>query len=112
MNETAKPTYFSFLLCDHGEIVNLYFNGMPLGTIKAGVFHPHEFTTPDGGKRTITINDLPEPCRFKDWAELAEHVVVATVRLGVALTPKEDRKIPRENLSCPGLSDIEPDEPT
>lgn len=62
--------YYSFLICVHPTQVDIYYCGMPLGKIENGQFIIHEFLNPDTTKRTLTLQDLPNPCPFNSIDEL------------------------------------------
>lgn len=67
--------YFSFLLCVRDSGVDIYYNGIPIGVIKNGEFKIHQFIMPDGEKKDLTINNLPEPCEFKSLEELKNCII-------------------------------------
>lgn len=48
--------YTSFLVCIHDSIINLYVEGLPIGTIQNGKFQVHHLTLPDGTKKPVEIN--------------------------------------------------------
>lgn len=84
--------YFSFLICSHPAdesseprkpvLINLYYSGIPIGIISDGLFAPHVFINPvNGSRKTITINDLPNPCPFKGFAELKAAVISAVSKI-------------------------------
>lgn len=66
--------YFSFLICDHGEIVNLYYNGIPLGTITDGEFKARE---------GLQMENLPQPCPFKTRDDLVDRIYQHLRRLQI-----------------------------
>lgn len=49
--------YHSFLVCFHPGHTDIYFNGLPIGVIRADVFTIHEHTMPDGTKIPAKIPD-------------------------------------------------------
>jgi hypothetical protein len=80
--------YFSFLICSRSHIVQLYFNGRPIGEIKGNSFQAHEFTLLDGSKKTITINEITEPFPFKDIEELKSYLIEAIQSIKLAEIPE------------------------
>jgi hypothetical protein len=73
----AAPEYFSFLLCFHAGVTNVYYNGRPVGVIRGGKFEVHQFVMPDQTTRPLTVKDLGDPCPFKSIDDLKEHVIAA-----------------------------------
>lgn len=67
-------SYYSFLLCVHPGHADLYYTGIPLGQIRDGVFIPHQLNAAGGGKRELTIRDLPDPCPFQTMDQLREAI--------------------------------------
>lgn len=64
-------SYYSFLVCAHPEHVDLYYCGMPLGSITAHGFELHQFlNSATGTRRPLTLDDLPHPCPFETVEEL------------------------------------------
>ncbi len=76
-------TYFSFLICRHPKQIDIYYNGVPLGLIREGVFVPHQFKLLDGTGRSVGLNQLPEPCPFNSVDELKAELsqIVSTIQL-------------------------------
>lgn len=50
-----KP-YTSFLICFHGDITNVYQEGLPLGVIRDGKFEVHKHTMPNGDKIPVELD--------------------------------------------------------
>ena len=79
----SQFNYFSFLICNHsnGEVVNFYYNGIPLGVCTHG-----DYARATHGPQAlpIGIQQLPGPCPFKTGAELkAElHRLIDTMEFG------------------------------
>ena len=80
-----KSPYFSFLLCSHesGALINVYVNGMPMGTIRAGVFEPHGFIYPQGEPVLIRLNNLPKPFPFKTLGDMKAMLHEAIDKLSI-----------------------------
>lgn len=70
----SKFNYFSFLICNHSDHIDIYYNGIPLGVIKDDKFAPHHFKTPGGAANEVRVQDLPEPCPFNSFAELLAEI--------------------------------------
>jgi hypothetical protein len=72
----SQFNYFSFLLCFHSKVINVYYCGLPLGCVEDNLFQLHQFTNADGSKRKLTINDLPEPCPFGSLEEVINNIII------------------------------------
>jgi hypothetical protein len=81
--EAVNKDYFSFTICDHGAIINFYYNGVPIGTITNGKFVVHHFQRGDQ-KIPLTIQDLPQPCKFQTIGHLQEHLFNLIESLSIA----------------------------
>jgi len=46
-----KSQYFSFLICNHPEKIDLYYNGLQIDYIKDNQFIIHKFKNIDGTER-------------------------------------------------------------
>lgn len=68
--------YFSFLICDHGNIKNIYINGCPVGVVEDGNFAPKSFTNPQNGdKKAISFEGIRDPIPVESLAELKSRLI-------------------------------------
>lgn len=78
-----KSGYVSFLICQHPNVVNVFINGLPVGVIRQGKFEPHQFTNPDGTKRTIQLANLTPPFPFASLEEFKAAMIAAINQIAI-----------------------------
>lgn len=86
-----KPFYFSFLLCFHEKVTNVYYNGRPIGVISNGKFAVAEVIQ-RGVKRGVRLSDLLDPCPFENVEELKNAVIDAIQSIQLAPEPNIHEK--------------------
>lgn len=68
-------SYFSFLICFHPNIINIYYTGIHIGSIHNGEFKLCETVLANGEKIPLQIKSLPEPRPFATVEELKKLVI-------------------------------------
>jgi hypothetical protein len=67
-------SYFSFLICSHPDLINIYYTGIHIGSIHKGEFKICKIKQGDI-ERELTIQDLPDPCPFSTIEELKNYLI-------------------------------------
>lgn len=83
-----NSNYFSFLICSHPNIINIYYTGVHIGSIHNGNFILNKLKRANGEESEITINDLPN-CEFDSINTLKEYLFDVIDKIKLAKSPNK-----------------------
>jgi hypothetical protein len=76
-------SYFSFLICSHPNIINVYYIGTHIGSIHNNLFKTCKLKRANGEETDITIQDL-QNCEFDSIESLKSYLFEVIAKINLA----------------------------